>query len=272
MDREKIALTGVQETLLATLYGRALDSRSPDSVLGDTAADEVVKRIDYDFDSTRMMGTAATGIAIRAKVIDTWTSQFMAEHPSATVLHLGCGLDTRVQRLLPPASVRWFDVDVPDVMQLRSRLLPAPPGNYHALGASVTDAEWLSHVPDDRPTVAVLEGLSMYLPARDGQRLIQRITSRFPSGQLLFDVYSELGIKLQRLVPAVRNAKATLQWGVNGPLEIEALHAGLECVDDLSLVDLPGLNRLPLPGRIKVVVTARIPKLREVGRIMRFQF
>jgi O-methyltransferase involved in polyketide biosynthesis len=272
MDRENITLTGTQETMLATLYGRALDSRSRTSVLNDTAAADAVERIDYDFGKTGVKATNAVGIAIRAKVLDGWTTSFLAEHPSATVLHLACGLDTRVQRLHPSASVRWFDVDLPKVMELRSRLLPRPAGDYHQISASVTEPEWLSSVPDDRPTVAVFEGLSMYLTEEQGHRLIERITARFPSGQLLFDVYGTWGIKLQKLVPAVRHAGATLYWGVDDPHEIEILHPGLECLDALRSVDLPGLDKLPLSGRISLAVAARIPKLRDMGRIMRFRF
>jgi O-methyltransferase involved in polyketide biosynthesis len=272
MDRESITLTGAQETMLATLYGRALDSRSRNSVLNDTAAGDAVQRIDYDFGKTGVKGTSAVGIAIRAKVLDTWTSSFLAEYPSATVLHLACGLDTRVQRLTPSASVRWFDVDLPQVMELRSRLLPQPSGDYHQISASVTDSDWLSSVPDDRPTVAVFEGLSMYLTEEQGHSLIQRITARFQSGQLLFDVYGTWGIKLQKLVPAVRHARATLYWGVDDPHEIESLHPGLECLDALRSVDMPGLDKLPKSGRISLAVTARIPMLRDMGRIMRFRF
>ncbi|MGO9926191.1 MAG: hypothetical protein ACLPLP_08640 [Mycobacterium sp.] len=35
MDLEKVSLTGTQQTALVTLYGKALDSRRPDSVLAD---------------------------------------------------------------------------------------------------------------------------------------------------------------------------------------------------------------------------------------------
>ena len=47
-------VTGAQETTLATLYGKAMDSREPDSILGDRKADKAVQRIDYDFDKLRM--------------------------------------------------------------------------------------------------------------------------------------------------------------------------------------------------------------------------
>jgi len=272
MDREKIALTGAQETMLATLYGRALDSRLANSVLHDTVADRVVSQIDYDFRKTRIQGTTAIGIAIRAKQLDIWTQQFLGAHPSATVLHLACGLDTRVQRLAPGTSVRWVDLDMPDVIALRSRLLPAPGGDYRMVAASVTSDDWLDEVPADRPAVAVFEGLSMYLTPDDGKRLIQRICRRFPSGQLLFDCYGSIGIKLQKLVPAVRNAGATLHWGIDDPTSLESLHDGLTCLDAIRSVDMPYLDRLPRSGRISMRMMSHVPVLRDAGRILRYRF
>lgn len=272
MDREKITLTGNPETTLATLYGRAMDSRAPNSILGDHEADRALQHIDYDFRKTGITATTAGGVALRAKQLDDWTAEFLADHREATVLHLGCGLDTRVQRLDPPSSVRWLDVDYPEVLELRQRLLPYPAGDYRMIGASVTDGEWLGEVPNDRPTVAVFEGLSMYLYKEDGKRLIQRITGRFPSGQLLFDCYGTLGIRLQKMVPAVRNANASLHWGIDDPHEIEGWHKGLECLDALRSVDMPGLEKLPTSGRRRLWVIARIPGLRDIGRILRYRF
>ncbi|GAA2088857.1 class I SAM-dependent methyltransferase [Actinomadura alba] len=273
MDQEKITLTGAPETMLATLYGRALDSRSANPILCDREADLAVRRIDYDFRKrTGIRGTTAAGVALRAKVLDDWTAEFLAGHPEATVLHLACGLDTRVHRLDPTASVRWLDVDYPEVLELRRRLLPERAGDYRMIGASVTEDGWLEDVPDDRSTVAVFEGLSMYLRKEEGRRLIERITGRFASGQLLFDGYGSLGIRLQKLVPAVRNAGATLHWGIDDPYEIEGWHQGLTCLDALRSVDVPGLDKLPASGRMGMWVMARIPGFRDIGRLLRYRY
>jgi O-methyltransferase involved in polyketide biosynthesis len=271
-DREKIILTGAPETMLATLYGRALDSRSPRPILHDQAADDAGRRIDYDFARTGMTATTGAGVALRARQLDRWTAQFLAAHPHATVLHLGCGLDTRVQRLDPPPSVRWVDVDHPEVITLRERLLPAPAGDYRTVGASVTDDGWLDDVPADRPTVTVFEGLTMYLRKEDGRRLVERITGRFAGGQLIFDCYGSLGIRLQRFVPAVRNSGATLHWAIDNPRELESWHDGLECLDALRSVDMPGVQELPRSGRASMWVLARLPGFRDVGRILRYRF
>ncbi|MEU5615091.1 class I SAM-dependent methyltransferase [Streptomyces sparsogenes] len=272
MDREKITLSGTQETMLATLYGRALDSRSPHSVLGDRTAQEAVERVAYDFGKTGMTETTAVGIALRAKQLDDWAAAFLAENPKANVLHLACGLDTRVHRLAPSPSVRWLDVDYPDVIDLRRQLLPQPDGSYQMIASSVTEEGWLRDVPDDRPTVAIFEGLTMYLREEEAKRLIQRITERFPSGQLLFDVYGSLGIRLQKMVPAVRNAGATLHWGLDDPHEVEAWHNGLALLDAVRSVDMPGMDAMPTSGRIGMKVMAHLPGFKDVGRILRYRF
>lgn len=272
MEREKVTLTGAPETMLATLYARALDSRAPRSILHDAAAAPAVERIDYDFRRAGITPTTAAGVALRGRQLDDWTTDFLAAHPEATVLHLACGLDTRAQRLATGPSVRWIDVDHPEVVALRERLLPPPPGDYRMVGASVTDDGWLEAVPADRPTVAVFEGLTMYLQKEDGRRLIERITGRFPSGQLLFDCYGTIGIRLQRLVPAVRNSGAILHWGIDDPHEIENWHDGLALLDALRSVDMPGLDLLPPVGRLQMRVLALLPKLRDVGRILRYRF
>ncbi|MDI3419314.1 class I SAM-dependent methyltransferase [Streptomyces luteolus] len=273
MDREKITLTGAQETMLATLYGRALDSRSPRSVLHDDEAARAVRRIDYDFRKTGVKGASAVGVALRARQLDDWTREFLADQPSATVLHLACGLDTRVHRIAPPPSVRWIDVDFPEVIELRGRLLSEPDGvDYRVIGSSVTEEGWLEQVPADRPTVAVFEGLSMYLREGEARRLIQGVTARFPSGRLLFDVYGSAGIRLQKWVPAVRNAGATLHWGVDDPQALESWAPGLTLLDSVRSVEVPGLDHLPPSGRLGMRLLARIPVMRDVGRMLRYGF
>jgi O-methyltransferase involved in polyketide biosynthesis len=272
VDRTRITLTGTQETMLATLQGKALDAAAPRPILGDPWARRVLDRVDYDFRRTGMTPTSAAGVALRSRQLDRWTAQFLAAHPAATVLHLACGLDARSLRVERGPGVRWVDVDLPDVVALRERLLPAPDGDHRTIAASVVDDGWLAEVPADRPTIAVFEGLTMYLHEADGRRLVERITARFPRGQLAFDVYGTVGIRLQRHVPAVRNSGARLHWGVDDPRALQAWHPGLRLLDDLRAVAMPGIEEFPRVGRLQMRVLAHLPGLRDVGRILRYEF
>ncbi|CCV16220.1 hypothetical protein [Mesorhizobium sp. STM 4661] len=91
MAGEKVHLTKEKETLLITVYGKALESRLPNSLLKDHFADEAVRRIDYDFSGLKVDDNLDVSLAIRAKTLDDWTSAFLAKNPNAIVLHLGCG-------------------------------------------------------------------------------------------------------------------------------------------------------------------------------------
>src|SRR5215213_9570373 len=125
MADDQIHLSNDKATYLATLYGKALDARSPNPILGDTFADAAVRQIDFDFTSLKLPNGGDITLPARARHLDGWTRDFIAAHPTSTVLHLGCGLDSRVFRIDPPATVDWYDVDFPDVIDLRRQLYPA---------------------------------------------------------------------------------------------------------------------------------------------------
>jgi O-methyltransferase involved in polyketide biosynthesis len=198
MCAEKVALSGVTETLLMTLHARACDSRSANPILGDSMAADVARRIDYDFGKSRANDTVA--IAVRAKQLDAWTAEFLTEHATATVLHLGCGLDSRVFRVNPPGTVKWYDLDYPNVIGLRRRLLPARDG-CHLIARSVTDPGAVEDVPADRPVIIIAEGLLCYLNGDDVHHLLVRLTSHFFHGEIVFDAYTNFGMRLMRFHP-----------------------------------------------------------------------
>jgi O-methyltransferase involved in polyketide biosynthesis len=246
---EKIKLTKEQEgeTFLPTLYGKALDYRAENPILGDKYADEVVRRIDLDF--ARKFKSIAQGGAVtlplRARILDDWVREFIDSHPASTVLNLGCGLDSRVFRMDPPATVRWYDLDLPDVINLRRRLYPER-HDYKMITSSVTDLHWLDEIPGNRPVVVVAEGLMMYLPEKDGVALLNRITEQFPRGRIVFDAYSTFTVRMLNL--ASRFAKGTaagsrvhLPWGIDDPHRLENLVPRLKLVAAISFLTLPEL-------------------------------
>lgn len=276
MYRERVTLTGAAETMLATLYGRALDSRSPNPILGDQISDDIVGRVDYDFTKASVTAGMVTAIGLRARQLDNWLAEFLATHPEATVVHLACGLDTRAQRVRSSPSVRWYDVDYPAVIALRRQVLLEPDSRigaeYQTIGTSVTADDWLETIPNDRPTIVVFEGLSMYLHKEDGQRLIQRITARFPNGQLLFDSCGKAIVRVHKVVPTLRNAGATLHWSIDDPRELESWHDTLQLVDALRMLELLRRNSTSTRARVGMWVFARVPVLRDFSQILRYRF
>ncbi|WP_158895367.1 class I SAM-dependent methyltransferase [Amycolatopsis anabasis] len=272
MATGKVHFTEEQSTNLATLYGRALDNRLPRPILGDPTAEETVRKIDYDFGKFKMKPDMALSVAMRAKVIDERVRAFLREHPDATVLHLGCGMDSRVYRIDPPRTLRWYDVDYPDVIDLRKQVYPEREG-YQQIGSSVTELDWLERVPADGPALVVAEGLTMYLDPEGGRALLRALAARFPSGEMVFDVFGSLGIKLQKLNPVVRRAKATLSWGIDDAHELERL--GLTLVEELDASYFAAEETVSLMSpamRLQLKLALMIPLFRNMGRILRYRF
>lgn len=178
-EKIHVDLTGAPQTMLATLYAKALDAEAENPLLGDTWARDAVRRIDYDWRSTRITRRNQSGVTVRTVHFDNWAREFLALHDRAAVLHLGCGLDSRAFRLDPGPEVEWYDVDYPEVITLHEQLYPARE-HHHRVAASVTDPAWLQAIPADRPVLMIAEGLTMYLTEDTGVALLRAVVEHFP--------------------------------------------------------------------------------------------
>jgi hypothetical protein len=123
-EAARIEPGGVAETLLS-LYHRAAEARRPDGVLDDPRAVRLVDGIDFPFG--QRFGAAAGAWsqwqALRARAFDGAVRRFLAAHPDGTVVALGEGLETTYWRV-DNGRVRWLSVDLPEALELRTRLLP----------------------------------------------------------------------------------------------------------------------------------------------------
>jgi len=276
MQTETVALTREKETLLITLWAKAGESRLPDSLLKDRFAAEAATRIDYDFARLKVDRNMMVGLAMRASTLDGWVRDFLKRHPNAIVLHLGCGLDSRVFRIDPPAGIDWYDVDYPDVIALRQKLYPAR-DCYHLIGSSVTEPGWIAELPRDRPTMIVAEGLLLYLPEGEVPLLLERLARHSPAGEIVFDAYSAFGLRLIALQPSIKATGAVLHWALDDPAELERQVPGLTLVTELTAYDPDGYDpaqiaRMSWQARLAIQFFSLIPPLARLGLLLRYRF
>lgn len=268
---ERIGLRGTPETLLITFYAKAKECELADSLLHDHLARQTLERIDYDFEHLHIGRAEQVGIALRAKLFDDWVRDFIARHPLAVVLQLGCGLDSRVFRIDPPSTVQWFEVDLPEVIALRERLYP-PRENCHLLSTALTTPDWWRVVPVGRPVLIIAEGVLPYVEADEVPWLLRALVAHCGSGELIFDGYTRFGIRLLQRNPMIRKTGAILHWGLDDPSELEAQVPGLRFVEEVAAYDPVQTARLSLGMRLLYRITLAIPALRRMGRLLRYRF
>jgi O-methyltransferase involved in polyketide biosynthesis len=201
-------LTGVAETGLMTLNGRAHQARRPDAIIDDPMAIRLADAIDYDFDK---FGRKGQEMALRSLAFDRCAIQYLTKHPDATVIALAEGLQTSFWRLdsaLPDARFHWLSIDLPPIIELRQRLLPSSP-RITNLAQSVLDYTWMEQVDTNSGVFITAEGLLMYLQPEDAMGLITKCASRFSGGQMVFDLPPVLVKKL-----APKGMRATRRYRV----------------------------------------------------------
>lgn len=271
--RGKVDFTGVQWgsvewTMLCMLYLRACESRLAQPILGDHRAAQDVSRIDYDFGRIhRRIAPAFNqfGVALRGAHFDAWITDYLNSHPDSVVLHLGCGLHSRPVRLEVPKGVRWFDVDLPQVIALR-RQLYSESETYRMVGSSVTDPGWLDELPTGGPGLIIAEGLLMYLTPAEITELLHRLVDRFDTGELLADLLSQWGPRLSRVMTS-----GIIKWGTRDGRDITRWDSRLRLIEDVPVVD--GFDKIPLNRqRFLYRMVYAVPTTRNYDRLYRYAF
>ncbi|MCH2137398.1 MAG: hypothetical protein MK101_12630 [Phycisphaerales bacterium] len=241
-------LTGVPETLLWTLHGRAQAALDPMSSLDDPAAVRVYQQIAYDF---MRFGPpdVAHGLTVQQNdlAVERWLAQRQAGGVEGMVVELGVGLETRHLRCGDHTSW-WVCVDVPCVMSLRDRLLP-PTRRCAHIACSALGTKWMDLIPDDGPVCIIAQGLLMYFEPYEVQSLVAELFQRFPLLTLIFDaVPSWLSQKtLRGWLVGEGYAVPSMPWGID-PEAVEAtLRAWAPEVASVTRVDAAVMGNTPGP-------------------------
>lgn len=141
-----------------------------------------VEQIDYDWRRIRLSRGDLVQCVVRLREFDRFVRGFLVRHPAATVVHLGCVLDARFQRV-DNGQVRWFDLDLPDVIALRRRLLPEADRNRYVAG-SAFDPGWMDQLAaaDGDSVLVVAEAVLPYFEEAHVRDLIVALRRRFLGG------------------------------------------------------------------------------------------
>ncbi|MFB9905799.1 class I SAM-dependent methyltransferase [Allokutzneria oryzae] len=245
MERIAIELGDVQETLLSTLYARAVETRKKHGILRDPKAVEMVERIDYDF--TKFDGSPTLVASVmRTLLLDEWVRGFLSLHPKGTVVEVGAGLNTRFERV-DNGRTHWVDLDLPDSMKLRERFFTES-DRRRMVAASVLDDSWHEVVRAlPAPYFFVSEGVLLYLDETDVRNALGRVAQGFPGARIAFDTAGRWMVEHQDDAMFKKRVAATYAWHCDDPEEVQRWDVGLRLTESRTLLQLPRALRSRLP-------------------------
>jgi len=237
-SKEPIQLSGITETLLIPLWARALETRRPDAIVRDPKALAIYESLDYDFSRFDGAWMTQTGIAIRTKLLDEGTTDFICKHPKAIVINLGAGLSTRFSRL-DNGTIRWYEVDLPEVIGLR-RLFFRETKRYRFVSGSVTEPSTLEHITTGRqPVLIVAEGLFMYFPEEDVRSVFEQLSRRFPGAEILLEMLAPCALGMGKYDPCLSKIAGgclDFRWALEDCRAMESWGCGLHFLREWNVL------------------------------------
>ena len=236
-------LSGVAETLLIPLYNRAMESQRPDAIFHDAKAVELVTQMPFDFSRVREIPMPELLKAMRiifTREFDRYALEFLHLHPEAVIVHIGCGLDTRFQRV-DNGQVQWYDLDVPEVIGLRRKLIGDEGSRYHLLACSVLEHAWLEAVKVHAscPFLFLAETVFVYFSEAEVKTVVLALRERFPGAELVFDGWRPFEIWLANRYLSKSPFAGLMRWGLWRSREIERWGEDIHLLDEWGFFDQP---------------------------------
>lgn len=259
---EKIGFNDdISETLLINLYFRSLENEVKEPILRDKFSGEIVKKIDYDFAKFEAGDLSRVGVVIRAKFIDDALVEFAKNNDETVIVQVGAGLDTRPLRLeaVCPNAI-FYDLDLPDVIALRDKLMPKAKKNF-SISSSMLETAWMDELKAKHPNAKfafALEGVAMYFEKEVFKEFFLNLARRF-EGMVALDLINNFAAKMDsRKHDTLKFMKKRVDFkmGIEDPSEVEEWDkAAIKHLKTGTMMDMHK-NRWSLRGRIFGLIPA----------------
>ena len=208
-------MNGINKTLYIPLYGKSYVSRKG-IILNDKKAEQIWAAEGFALKGKSRSKWLAYYMGIRAAVFDEWVKEQMTADPKAVVIHIGCGMDSRVLRV-GAMGCSWYDVDFPEVIGERKRYF-AESADYQMLAADVRAPQWLAGILERKSAIVVMEGVSMYLTGEERRELTASLCAHFGRVSLLMDCYTEIAAKMSKYKNPINDVGVTEVYGMDDPM------------------------------------------------------
>ena len=232
-------MNNVNQTLYIPLFGKSFVSKRG-IILSDPKAEEIWAEEGFPLKGKSASKWLAFYMGMRAAVFDRWVRDRMQAMPEAAVLHLGCGMDSRILRV-GERDHNWYDVDFPEVIAQRRRYF-AETERYRMIPGDLREAEWLDGISGDR-AIVVLEGISMYITPEDMKKAFENLYARFSCVSVLMDCYTAFAAKASKYKNPINDVGVTEVYGLDDPNALPGFLREHEMTPDALIGQLQGMEK-----------------------------
>jgi O-methyltransferase involved in polyketide biosynthesis len=165
---------------------------------------------------------------------------FIADHPRASVVDLGAGLDTAFYRV-DNGLIEWYDLDLPDVIAVRRQLVPET-DRVHSIAKSLLDMSWCDDLTGvDDGVFAVAQAVLGYFSEVQVKTFFSAFADRLSGAEMVFTAYSREEVSLiNRSLRRVGMTNAAMKWALEDADDLTRWDDRITVVDEFSFFkDVP---------------------------------
>ncbi len=246
MQKIKLNLGRVQETLLLPLVSRAKETEYLHPLLNDTKAVELFNQLAVDRKKLlrNITEIGVHGLCYRAYKMDEAINAFLLQHPNGKILDIGAGLDTTYYRC-DNGQALWYDLDLPDSIALRRQLLPEPNHRVTYIAKSMLDYSWIDDIGDiSNGLFITIPGVLPYFKEQEVKIFLTTIAPSLKGAEIMFDVISNLGkFFVDMRIKRAGMKEAHLEWAILNPQTIIDWSTHIQLVRSIKFFeDMPKSN------------------------------
>ncbi len=231
MNKIKSNLSNVPETLLIPLRARSNETKLTNGIISDPKSTEIIDEIESNVSEKGEVSIwSQKGVAVRTEILDELTTAFLKQHSDCVVVNLGCGLDTRYYRLNND-KVQWFDLDVPEVIELRKNFFQETE-SFQFISKSVLDFSWNKLIPKNKTILFIAEGLLMYFTEDEVKTILKNIADNFTNAEIIFEAMSPFVAKNSNKHADVKKYDAVFKWGIKSGKIIDNWNIGMRFINE----------------------------------------
>jgi methyltransferase (TIGR00027 family) len=244
-------IANVSDTALWVAYYRHMESERPDAIFHDPYAKRLSGAKGEAIVNAMPRGRQmAWAMIVRTKVFDEVVLDVIEKEKVDLVINLAAGLDARPWRLDLPPSLRWVDVDFPDMVEYKtSRLADEKPRcRYEAVSTDLSDASTRPAVfariaAGATRTLVLAEGLLIYLAPEQVASLARDLAAMPSARWWLIDLASPRLLHWMKKSWAKRGSMGTAEFQF-APEENTAFFAPHGWVEDRFISSGDAAKRL----------------------------
>ncbi len=196
---QKISITKgtIEETLVLPLWGRAYETQKKTPRLIDKKAVEIIEGLNYDFSEIeKTQSMSQHGWVARSLHTDNMAHEFIKKHPKATIVNIGCGLDTTFSRI-DNGEILFYELDLPNVIDLRKQFYEESE-RHRNIASSFLDTKWFDKINIRDGLLFLAGGVFYYFEEEQIKDFFIAVADYFKACDLYFDSLSPMGIKFAK--------------------------------------------------------------------------